>query len=240
VAKDSFEVWNSDTGALLNYNISTNQTWLSCSPVSGTSTGEHDVIGIIYNTSGLLEGYYNATITITATGATNTPQTITVNLSLGNVLRGTGPAGGLIFYDKGSYSNGWRYLEAAPNDQSTGIVWWNNIGPTGATATAIGTGQANTTTIVTIQGVGSYAAQLCDTLALGGFSDWFLPSQDELNQMYINLKVAGVGSFADDVYWSSTENSVGFARSQNFSNGDQNSGPNGKSFALRVRAVRAF
>ena len=131
----------------------------------------------------------------------------------------TGPAGGLIFYDKGSYSNGWQYLEAAPSDQSTGIQWYNgSYTTTGATATAIGTGAANTQAIVASQGAGSYAAELCADLTLGGYSDWFLPSEDELNQMYVNLKEQGRGGFASAWYWSSSENigSLDYAWGQYF------------------------
>lgn len=35
----------------------------------------------------------------------------------GNVI---GPAGGFVFYDKGSYSGGWRYLECAPENAGSG------------------------------------------------------------------------------------------------------------------------
>ena len=151
----------------------------------------------------------------------------------------TGPAGGLIFYDKGSYSDGWRYLEAAPSDQSTGVQWYNgSYITTGATGTAVGTGQANTTAIVTMQGAGTYAAQLCDDLVEGGCSDWFLPSKDELNQMYVNLKEEGVGGFADYYYWSSSEGSAYNAWSQSFLDGLQHK--YNKDGTNRVRAVRAF
>ena len=149
----------------------------------------------------------------------------------------TGPAGGLIFYDKGSSSDGWRYLEAAPSDQSTGIQWYNgNYVVTGATGTAIGTGQANTTAIVTIQGAGNYAAQLCNDLTEGGYNDWFLPSKDELNKLYINR--VGVGGFADNYYWSSSEYDADFAWYQLFYLGYQSF--INKHLYLRVRAVRAF
>jgi len=154
-------------------------------------------------------------------------------------LRDTGPAGGWIFYDKGSYSDGWRYLEAAPTDQSDGIQWYNGTYVlTGATNTAIGTGQNNTTTIVTTQGVGSYAAQLCDDLVLGGYDDWFLPSKDELNQMYLNLKAIGIGNFVDTCYWSSSEIDVNSAWGQYFYNGDQHA--DDKSLDDAVRCIRAF
>jgi len=138
-------------------------------------------------------------------------------------LRDAGPAGGLVFYDKGSYSNGWRYLEAAPSDQSTDISWGNE---------------------------GSLDARSkCAGLALGGYSDWFLPSKDELNKMYVNLHLGTdensdsytrVGGFAGgtDYYWSSTKSS-GIAWCLNFHRGEQDS-DGGNPYNYRVRAIRAF
>ena len=82
------------------------------------------------------------------------------------------------------------------------------------------------------------AAQLCDALVYGGYSDWFLPSKDELNLMYTNLEVAGVGGFAGDFYWSSSEYNAYSAWLQDYGNGFQ--GSYGKYGAYRVRAVRAF
>jgi hypothetical protein len=55
---------------------------LSCSPANGTSTAETDTISVNYNTSGLNAGTHNATITISASGATNSPQTISVTLTV--------------------------------------------------------------------------------------------------------------------------------------------------------------
>jgi hypothetical protein len=71
---------------------------------------------------------------------------------------------------------------------------------------------------------------------LGGYSDWYLPSKDELNKLYIN-RVA-IGGFANNAYWSSTENDSLDAWKQSFPNGIQNYGL--KSINLYVRAVRAF
>ena len=160
------------------------------------------------------------------------------------VLRDTGPAGGLIFYDKGSYSDGWRYLEAALSDQSTMQVWIEG-GDTQTTlnnntSTAIGTGQANSDYIIAQAGHTGSAAKVCLDYVDGIYSDWFLPSKDELNQMYVNLKSEGIGGFAGDRYWSSSEVPLiaVFAWSQLFSDGFQFN--DGKNNDGRVRAVRAF
>ena len=241
---ESFDIFNSGAG-MLSYSISDDQTWLSCSPASGTSTGEQDAISVTYNTIALAIGSYSATITITASGAPNTPQSVTVNLTVraGYALRDTGPAGGLICYINPNYlADGWHYLEAAPSDQSAGLIW-GDYSTTGATATAIGTGRANTNTIVDSLGAGSYAAQLCNDLTLGGYDDWFLPSKDELNQMYVDLKAHGVGGFDGDPtnYWSSSEDaSIGAnAWLQVFSSGYQGVAGKGNN-PSRVRAIRAF
>ena len=152
----------------------------------------------------------------------------------------TGPAGGYIFYDKGSYSDGWRYLEAAPASTEWTSKKWA-ICPTFVvgTGTAVGTGKANTTAIVNTQGDGNYAAQLCNCLTLNGYSDWFLPSKDELNLMYTNLKVLGVGGFASYQYLSSSEHNKSRVYVQSFDHGTQTT-YHGKYVRTRVRAVRAF
>lgn len=154
----------------------------------------------------------------------------------------TGPAGGLVFYDKGSLSDGWRYLEVAPAITEWANKEWGIYGTTvnGADGITVGTGEQNTADMVTAQGTGStYAAQLCGGLSYGGYDDWFLPSKDELSFMYDNLKVSDVGGFADYGYWSSSEYSSTNAWHQNFSfsNGQGN---DVKDFNLCIRAVRAF
>ncbi len=77
----TFKVSNSG-GGTLSYSISDNSNWLSCSPSSGTSTGEQDTITVNYNTSGLSAGTRNATITISDPNADNNPQTIAVSLDI--------------------------------------------------------------------------------------------------------------------------------------------------------------
>ena len=79
----------------------------------------------------------------------------------------------------------------------------------------------------------------------GGYTDWFLPSKDELNKMYTNratintTAAANSGSdFVSDYYWSSTENNSTAAWGHNFGSGTQFN--LNKPFANSVRAVRAF
>jgi TolB-like protein len=154
-----------------------------------------------------------------------------------------GPAGGLVFYDKGRVINGWRYLEAAPAEaEFTGIQWGAYQKTVGGTATVVGTGKRNTELIVNFlkrTGENGRAAQLCDELDIDGYDDWFLPSKDELDLMYKNLWVKGLAEFGNTWYWSSSESSSNyFAWVQNFSAGSQYT--NSKYYTGRVRAVRAF
>tara|TARA_B110001450_G_scaffold138810_1_gene130099 strand:+ start:108 stop:1037 length:930 start_codon:yes stop_codon:yes gene_type:complete len=162
--------------------------------------------------------------------------------------------GGIVFYLD---SNGGG-LVAAPTDQSTvsattdGAVWGcNGSDIMGADGIEIGTGNQNTIDIeVGCLTVGT-AADVCSNLILGGFNDWFLPSKDELNLMWINLADTdgngsstgvtdpnNIGGFAYYTYWSSTEDDIENAWMQNFSTGNQR--PLAKYSKYWVRAVRAF
>jgi hypothetical protein len=121
-------------------------------------------------------------------------------------LRDTGPARGLVFHDKGSYSDGWRYMEAAPSDQATSVLW-SNITTVAVSGTGrlIGNGRANTQAIISQSGHVASAAKICADLVLNGYDDWFLPSQNELIAMYDELKKKGVGDFASYIYWTSSQ-----------------------------------
>jgi hypothetical protein len=96
-------------------------------------------------------------------------------------------------------------------------------------------------TIVAAQGEGNYAAKLCYDLVLNGYDDWYLPSKSECFAMYFNLHIyRGMGNFADELYWSSTEASIGNAYSQYSNDGYPPNGGYFKSSAYHVRAIRAF
>ena len=73
----------SNTGAgTLNWSVTDDQPWLSLSPTSGSSTGETDNVTVSASITGLAVGIYTGTITISAPGATNAPQTTTVTLNV--------------------------------------------------------------------------------------------------------------------------------------------------------------
>jgi hypothetical protein len=119
--------------------------------------------------------------------------------------------------------------------------WSSTNFSTWAYASGIYGGDSNTKKIISrtaFNGSTYPAAEACDNLVSGGYTDWYLPSKDELDMMYVNLHLQGLGGFANDMYWSSTENESNDAWSQDFDGGSQF--VNSKNGAPYVRAVRAF
>jgi TolB-like protein len=153
----------------------------------------------------------------------------------------TGPAGGHIFYDKGNNSGGWRYLEAGPVDiEFTGVWGVRNTWIQNTQAT-IGSGKRNTQLAVEkfkqTTGEWDTAAQKVVEIEFNGFNDWFMPSRDELDQMYGSLKRRNLGDFKNGWYWSSTENDQSFAYSQNFNDGQMSQGSK-SGYRHYVRPIR--
>jgi hypothetical protein len=159
--------------------------------------------------------------------------------SLLDSLYGKTYQGGLIAYLNTSTGTG---LITVPFDQNSGAAGWGCYGTTiGGTSSSIGTGQANTTLIVNGCNHTNIPARLCANLVYEGYADWFLPSKDELNEMYLNLKVNGIGDFSSDYYWSSTEYDLNLAWMQTFYDGYQIKTQKWwYDDSAHFRAVRAF
>lgn len=123
------------------------------------------------------------------------------------------------------------------------IAWCNNTTTAlaGTFGTAVGTGAENT--VLMDAGCTSGAGQSAADYVGGGKSDWFLPSQGELQAMY-NYKNSIVDTatygFTRNNYWSSSQYDPigGYAWFQSLNAGHQ--GADAKSYALRVRPVRSF
>ena len=172
----------------------------------------------------------------------------------------TGPAGGIVFYDKEEYTGGWRYLETAPASTEWRNIEWGDFGTEiggDAQLTDIGDGRAATDAIVdhmTGKGITNTAAQLCDELEHEHegttYVDWFLPSHNELHAVWNNIvddgegNNSGVGGFDASSYWSSSEVSAetfakDYAWRQHFFHGGRATSK--KDIAsFSVRAARAF
>ena len=172
--------------------------------------------------------------------------TSTCGLSIGDTVQG-----GIIFYLDPSGCHG---LVCALTDQSSGAAWYNgSYMDTRAYGSGLFEGKYNTKVINWLQGGSTSAAAICAAYSTGvSFDDWYLPSIEELNKMYLNigqgnaLGLGNIGGFANDYYWSSTEDANDYAWVENFNYVNQYGNYNNqKSFWKNVshpnvRAVRAF
>ncbi len=156
-----------------------------------------------------------------------------------------GPAGGWVFYDKGSYSDGWRYLECAPYEEESAI-WGKNLEedeePLYISSRDIGDGQENTLAIIANDSSSDKAADKSAGFSINNngktYDDWFLPSYDELKLMFTNLKDKGIGNFSNSLYWSSTEYNSPKALACDFETGNKES--RYKEIIFSFRPARAF
>ncbi len=145
--------------------------------------------------------------------------------------------GGIIFYLD---STGQHGLIAAKADTEEPALWSYKDSLLGVRSSRIGAGKRNTRKTYNIlgdQGEGSdYAALRALEYLYKGLHDWYLPSKEELNLLYIQKEV--IGGFSPFAYWSSTEYDENLAWFQNFSNGQQIKSDKITSYG--VRPIRSF
>lgn len=143
--------------------------------------------------------------------------------------------GGIVFYIDATTHHG--LISALPGRNHATLWGCSDISVPGL-KTEIGTGQANTKAIIAACSSADNAAKWCDDLVENGYKDWFLPSRDELAEMYKHRDKIGFNSITR---WSSSEAGSNAAWAQSFGT-DGGLGPVkiDKASVLGVRAIRAF
>ena len=197
-------------------------------------------------------------VAIASDGTYDSATSSTVSFTVTYAIGDTGPGGGKIFMTLATSGNATgKYFESALGTWNAGTDinnrWCNNTSlavGTSAQGVAIGTGQANTNAIVAVCTAG--AAVDARAYAGGGLTDWFLPSQAELQQMYTQRTTIGGfttlsqlygGSGTTQSYWSSSEAVSPYSPATQaipvaFNNGG---GDNyGKIYGFNVRPIRMF
>lgn len=178
-----------------------------------------------------------------------------------------GPGGGLVFFDAGKHQSWGRYLEVAPVEcEGVRLAWKPNTAVISALyvndvrgftaaqkrilAKAVGSGKTNTELIVNKYRTRlMYAALFAKNLVCGEVDDWFLPSKDELDLVFNNLKAldSPLGGFDKGYYWTSSEYDNQNTWTEYFTDGQQfdriktlSGNKFGGQRPFRVRAIRAF
>ena len=226
----------SDGGATVTsrgvcWSTSVNPTTANSKTSNGSGTGAYSssITGLNYLTT-----YHVRAYAVNSAGtAYGNDVSFTTPLAIGCSYQG-----GIVAYINGTGLHG---FVAASSDQSTGY-FWSNIQASwiGTTGTDIGNGWSNTISIISQSGHTSSAAQLCRNYSGGGYNDWYLPSRDELIQMYSNRSVIG-GFSGSSFYWSSSEwTGTGGQNGRALYFGDGITYYKFKYNTYYVRAVRSF
>jgi len=213
--------WNTSTNPTISNNYTNDGT--------GTSDFESDITKLSPSTTYYVRAY--------ATNAAGTSYGSNISFTTTVYTVGDPCQGGIIAYLNGTGGG----VIAQIADLSAGKIWGCSGSTLGASGTAVFTGELNTITIKNLCGTTDIAARACWDLTDGGFSDWHLPSKDELGYLYTNrVAIGGFDTGAGtSYYWSSSEhfsNTSSYAWSHYFNT--NSAGSRAKTSTARVRAVR--
>ena len=201
---------------------------------AGTGSFASSITGLLASTTYYVRSYATNGVG-TSYGSTISFTTLAQALAVGQSYQG-----GIIAYifqsgDSGFVSGETHGLIVTTSNQST-AAQWGCSGTSISTSLNIGTGQSNTTAIVNSCTTSSIAASICNNLVFGGYTDWYLPSYDELEKLYVNRAL--IGGFNNANYWSSSQGSSTLAYTINLFTGTGISSV--KSSGMYVRAIRKF
>lgn len=240
--------------------------------VSGDGSPEIRINGGGWATSGNIENGQTLEVRLTSNAANSTMNSATVDVggvtdqwdvtteasdpcagspsvgttcSDGSIYAGLSPDGNVAMYTTPADAvSTYRWNNGTSNYTDMSMANCDDDSP--GTAATCQTGEANTAFLVGATGEPDYpfaAAEYCDGLSAHGYSDWYLPAQDELNVLYTNKNTGDLngtfdesGSSPDGVYWASSEDRFSLARAQRFSDGNQYG--DSKYVLLAVRCVR--
>jgi hypothetical protein len=219
--------WSSTTSSPTIANSTTNNG-------SGTNTFTSSLTGLSANTTYYVRAYATNSV---GTAYGNTLTFTTLNLTVGQSYQGGKIAYIFVPGDNGYIAGQIHGLIATTSNQSLGSQWGCSGTSIVGTSTVLGTGLANTSAIVNGCVTTTIAAAICNNLSFGGYTDWYLPSRDELSKLYSNRTL--IGGFSNVPYWSSSQASSTTAWSINFSTGASSS-TTSKTTSMYVRAIRKF
>lgn len=163
------------------------------------------------------------------------PLAIAITDSQSGLKIGQDYQGGKIAYLN---PNGISGLIVDSRGQTSGSGAWSPENNFVSTQTSIGSGNQNSINM-NAQGGGSAIASACLNLSLNGYTDWYLPSRDELQQVYLNRVALGITSTVR--YWSSSQHpneGRNFAYAFNFANGQETQ--DDKQTSYNYFAMRSF
>jgi hypothetical protein len=158
-----------------------------------------------------------------------------VVLDIGDELQG-----GILFYIDETGQHG-----LIVGSEDLGEFMWGcyNTTITGADGTELGTGLQNTLDIIAGCSDSPIAASVTLAYESDGYTDWYLPSINELKEIYWSVgqgsEIGNIGGFIDNWYWSSTEDEIPDA-AYCFSFIYVAVGGNHREGMINVRPIRSF